>query len=642
MNISFHHKVALGLLLLATFLVVAWRHDFRAEDPRHAALVSSLQNNLRDRDELTHVLESLGTIRGSIERVAAQGKLDENVGVSVNETLGGLVATGETIFAGQDNPFKQLNADIGEFFKIAGQLALFESKLDEFSSGFNTYFATFNKTAERWKQTTQAAIAESKTVTNTLPFAELDQKVGTLEKVLPEFDSFKTRLQSLNQGFDQWAKEINAASSVAEKQAIFAQKQYLLNGIADLFSSFNSYVQNSAGRERGNVQQIAHQIVGSVTDLQSQVQDKFAVKNNAVQTILAQTKYKDDQYRKVKYAVAGITFAAIILFFFGITIYAFRFEKGLAIFRRKTFEAAQASREVSASLQENAAVAAQTFDLTRTLKEGLADVSQGFLARQGNLQHIDQLVRDTDALIKESHQNFTQIKDEFYNAEKVSQEIVLLTGALEGVAKQMTSVAERVIADPAATTEEAQGRAKTVDELKYLAGRIRYAVNATTQTLDGRTAQIEEAKTKFTLIENNMVQMTENTRQALRGLALARLDHSEEVNRINEILENAKNTSRVIVSEIDALNKQINDFSVLSKHLAALHELAVRASALNAQSLLADQNIAAETETSTSSQRMNVYIQEYFKKVFENPALKADVEPLPTAKTSRLETAADV
>jgi hypothetical protein len=639
MNISFYHKVALGLLLLATFLVLVWRHDFRTEDPRHSALVSSLQNDLRDRDELSNVLEELGTVRAGIERVAAQERLDASVDASVSGTLSGLVSIGDRIFAGQDDPLKQLNADVGEFFKIAGQLALFESKLDEFSNGFKAYFAGFQQTTERWKQTAADTIAAGKPIVSTLPFAELDQKVTTLEKVLPEFGSFKQRLQSLALGIDQWTTEINAATTVADKQAIFANKQYLLGGIPDLFETFNTYIKTSAERERTNVQLIARQIDGSVVDIQNQVQDKFAVKNNAVQTILAQTKYKDDQYRKVKYAVAGITFAAIIAFFFGVTIYAFRFEKGLAIFRRKTFEAAQASREISSSLKDNSTLAVQTFDLTHTLKEGLAGVSESFLARQSNLQQIDQLVRDTDALIKESQQNFTQIKDEFYNAEKVSQEIVLLTGALEGVAKQMTSVAERVTAGPAATPEEAEGRAKTVDELKYLAGRIRYAVNATNQTLDGRTAQIAEAKTKFTLIENNMSQMTENTRQALRGLAMARLDNSEEVSRINEILENAKNTSLGIVSEIDALNKQINDFSVLSKHLTALHELAVRASALNAQSLLGEQNPAAE-ETVTTSQRMNVYIQEYFKKIFENPVLKADA--VPPATPSRIEASADV
>ena len=130
MNISFYHKVALGLLLLATCLVVVWRHDFRAEEPRHQEAITSLQNNLRDRDQLSQVLEELNETRANIERVAAQGKVDDSVGQSLSQSLNDLVAVGDKIFAGQDNPFKQLSADVGEFFKIAGQLALYEAKLN--------------------------------------------------------------------------------------------------------------------------------------------------------------------------------------------------------------------------------------------------------------------------------------------------------------------------------------------------------------------------------------------------------------------------------------------------------------------------------------------------------------------------------
>jgi hypothetical protein len=639
MNISFHHKVALGLIALTLFLVSVWRHDFRSEEPRHKALLTSIQNDLRDRDQLSSVLEELNKTKANIERVAAQGKIDDAVGQSLSESLNGLLLSGDRIFAGQENPFKQLSADASEFFKIAGQLALYEAKLDEFAGGFNTYFLSFQSNVNRWKETTAAAIVAGETINNAIPFTELNQRVSTLEKVIPEVSVFKQRLQSLAMGFDQWSEEINAAKTIEEKQAAFAKKEFLLKGVPELFATFNQYIQSSGDRERANVQQIARQITVSLADIQIQVQDKYAVKNNSIQTVMAQAEYKDSQYRKIKYVVAGLTFMALIFFFFVITIYAFRFERGLAIFRRKTFEAAQTTREITTALKNNSSLAVQNFDLASTLKEGLENVSQGFLARQGNLQQVDQLVRDTDALIKESQQNFMHIKTEFDNAEKVSKEIVNLTSALEGIAQQMTSVAERVSGTATTSPEEIQGKEKTIDELKYLAGRIRYSVNATHTTLDGRVQQIEEAKAKFALIEDNMTQMTENTKQALRGLALARLDHSEEVSRINEILENAKTTSRGIVSEIETLNKQINDFSALSKHLAALHELAVKASALNAQSLLTED----KASSAVNSQRMNAYVQEYFKKVFENPAIKANQsQPATEPKSNRIQAAADV
>jgi hypothetical protein len=642
MNISFHNKVAFGLIALACVLVWMWRYEFRIEDPRHKALISSVQNDLHERDRLSGALVELKVTQGAIERIAVQGEVDNSADESLSRSLGSLQAIGDKIFTAEENPFKQLNADVTEFSKIAAQLALYEGKVDEFISGFRVYFQTLEQSAQQWKDAAEVTIATGGTVAGTISFSELDLKLSVLEKAIPEFNNLKQRVKVLESGYDQWVRDINAADNVAEKQAAFTQKQFLLKGIPELSGTFNEYIEKSVERERANVELIAQQIVASLGDIQRQVEEKFAVKNNSIQTVMAQTKYRDDQYRKIKYGVTAFIFAGIIVFFFGMTIYSFRFEKGLAIFKRKTFEAAQTSREISSALKDNSALAAGNFDLANTLKEGLADVAGGFLARQNNLQHIDHLVRDTDALIKESHENFTHIKDEFYNSEKISQEVVHLTGALEGVALQMTTIAEAIASNP----QPVEGKEKTIDELKYLAGRIRYSVNATHTTLNSRAAKIEEAKAKFTLIENNMTQMTENTKQALRSLALARLDHSEEVNRINEILENAKTTSRVIVKEIETLNKQINDFSLLSKHLAALHDLAVKASALNAQSMLPE---AAEVNaTVATSQRMNSYVQEYFKKIFENTALQADeIKPvaekiLQSAKTPRIHTPADV
>src|SRR5207247_576660 len=159
--------VALGLLLLAAFSVVMWRYDFRSEEPRHKEAIASLQNDLRDRDKLSRVLEELNQARAGIERVAAQGKVDDSVGQSLDQSLGGLVAAGEDIFAGQDNPFRQLSGDVGEFFKIAGQLVLYESKLNEFISGFKIYFQGFQQNVAKWKETTAAAIAADGKVVNT-------------------------------------------------------------------------------------------------------------------------------------------------------------------------------------------------------------------------------------------------------------------------------------------------------------------------------------------------------------------------------------------------------------------------------------------------------------------------------------------
>jgi hypothetical protein len=308
-------------------------------------------------------------------------------------------------------------------------------------------------------------------------------------------------------------------------------------------------------------------------------------------------------------------------------VYAFRFERGLALFKKQTFKASTDSREIAASLNNHATDMIDNFELARTFQQGLEEVSGGFTDRQLNLQRIDQLVRDTDILVKDSRENFLAIKDEFYNTEKISKEIVQLTGALNGVAQQMAVIAERAAFNVASNDQQAVGKQETIDELKYLSSRIRHAVGSTHAALDSRKDKIDEAKSKFELVEKNMDQMTENTRKALNEIALARLDHSQEANRIHEILENAKAKSLQIADEIHVLNQQIRDFSVLSKHLEALHELAVKASALNAQSLLVEHNDPqALPVIETSSRRMNDYIKEYFAKVFESDVLKPSIK----------------
>jgi uncharacterized membrane protein YgcG len=61
--------------------------------------------------------------------------------------------------------------------------------------------------------------------------------------------------------------------------------------------------------------------------------------------------------------------------------------------------------------------------------------------------------------------------------------------------------------------------------------------------------------------------------------------------------------------------------------LDALHELAVKASALNAQSLLVENKQEDQVAVlETSSRQMNDYIQEYFTKVFESDVLKSSVK----------------
>ena len=215
----------------------------------------------------------------------------------------------------------------------------------------------------------------------------------------------------------------------------------------------------------------------------------------------------------------------------------------MALFSRQTFKASTDSRELASSLNDHAGLMVRNFDLTTTLKEGLQEASDGFTDRQLNLQNIDQLVRDTDLLVNESRENFLSIKEEFYNTEKVSQEIVALTGALNGVAQQMTVIADRAALNVTKKSKQADGKQDTIDELKYLSSRIRHAVGSTHDALEARKDKITEAKTKFDLIEQNMDQMTENTREALKQIALARLDHSQEESRINEILQSAKTKS---------------------------------------------------------------------------------------------------
>src|SRR6185503_7442139 len=106
------------------------------------------------------------------------------------------------------------------------------------------------------------------------------------------------------------------------------------------------------------------------------------------------------------------------------SIYAFRFERGVALFQQQTMKASEDSKEIVASLNDHAGSMIRNFELARTFKDGLEEVAENFTDRQLNLQHIDQLVRDTDLLIKESRENFQSIKEEFYGTEKVSHEIV--------------------------------------------------------------------------------------------------------------------------------------------------------------------------------------------------------------------------
>lgn len=643
MNISFHNKMAWGIIIVAACLVAVWRYEVNVIQPQNQQMIASLQNDLRERGELKDLIQSFQDIRNSVERVAAQGRVDDSVVVSIQRSLTDIGNARYQPSASTQDLLHQLEADINEFLKITNQLDLYEGKIEQFTDGFSLYFQDFNKAIVSWKEMAVETIAVGGEITNTLPFTALSQRVSTLEKIIPEYDTFTQKLQSLEIGFNRWIEEINAAATIDEKQAAFGQKQYLLNGLPELFATFNGYALKTLERERENVSQIARQIGASIAAVQVPFQEQFGVRNNAVQTQITLTEYKEKEFRVLKKVIVSVMFVVLIGLFIAMAVYSFRFELGMTLFKKQTLKAARDSRQLAASVNDHTTLIIKNFDLSRTLKESLEQTSDGFAKRQLNLQHVDRLVRDTDVLIKESQESFLNIKQEFYNTEKVSQEIVLLTGALEGVAQQMTSIADRAALNLPENAQEADGKQSTIDELKYLSGRIRHAVSSTYIALDARKEKINETKARFESIEENMVQMTENTKEALRGIALARLDHSEEASRISEILENAKNTSRAIANEIDALNKQVSDFSVLGKHLDALHELAVKASALNAQSLLVEEKGMASS--AQSSQRMNDHVQEYFKKIFEATAkptatnrvdtLAADPTPDTTSTPSR-------
>ena len=630
MNITFLNKAALVILLVVTCLVAFWRYEVMVVQPHQNALLTSFQNDLRDRDQLKDILRGLGDVKRGVGQIAAQAKLEESVVDPLQKSLSAIIASNPRLLAGTQRSLEQFGVDLNEFLKITNQLTLYEAKTKEFTDGFAVYFHSFESDMARWKEEAASAIMNSVEVPNTIPVDGMVQKIATLEKIIPELDAFKQKLQGIQASLDRWIKAMNAAASIEEKQAIFGQGQYILKSFPDLFGTFNGYVLKTVAREQTNVRKIANQMNSAIGVIEQPLQEEFGGLNNAIETQVIQSKIKERQYRDLKRANVVGTFVVLFGLFFGLVAFIFRFERATALFKKQTFKAAADSKELVSSMSDHSALLIENFELSRKFKEGLEEAASGFNGRQLNLQYIDQLVRDTDLLVKESRENFLTIKEEFYNTEKVSEEIVQLTGALDGVAQQMTVIAERAALNVANNPQQANGKQDTIDELKYLSSRIRHAVLSTHDALEIRKDKIDEAKTKFDLIEKNMDQMTENTRQALKEIALARLDHSQEASRINEILENAKTKSLQIADEISGLNRQIRDFSVLSKHLDALHELAVKASSLNAQSLLVEvKDPESVPAIETSSHRMNDYIKEYFAKVFESDVLKTAVKADP-------------
>lgn len=647
MNISFLNKAALITLLIATILVAFWRYEVTVVQPQQNALLTSFQSALNDRDKLQEVVQGLKEVRGGIDRIADQAKLDDNSITSLQNSLSGVTHSDPRLLANTQGSLGQFESDIIEFLKITNQLSLYEIKAKEFTDGFSVYFRMFDNDVERWKEAAITAMINSTEVPNTIPVAGLIQKIATLQKIIPELGIFEQKLQDLQGAVDQWVKDINAAATIEEKQAIFGQRQYILKSFTDVFATFNGYILKTLEREQANVRQIAQQIQNSIAFIEQPLQERFGSLNNKIDTQIIQAKIRERQYLDLKRANVAMAFVLLIGLFIGMASFAFRFERAAALFKQQTIKASKDSKELVASLNDHSDLIVSNFELSRNLKEGLEEVNEGFTDRQLNLQYIDQLVRDTDLLVKESRESFVGIKDEFYNTEKVSQEIVQLTGALDGVAQQMTLIAERAVQNVASNPQQASNKQNTIDELKYLSSRIRHAVVCTQDALETRKEQINEAKVKFDLIEKNMDQMTENTREALKEIALARLDHSQEASRINEILETAKTRSFQIAEEINGLNRQVRDFSVLSKHLDALHELAVKASALNSESLLVeakDPQVVPVLET--SSRRMNDYIKEYFTKVFESdvlkPSINADSIDSGLSKTSSPEDASRI
>lgn len=630
MNISFINKIALGVLLVATCIAVFWRYEVTVIQPRQNVAMASFHQDLRDREKLKEILGRFKDLRVGVERITSEGKLNEEVVVELQNSLSAISSLDPRLLGRSQSNIKAVEADINEFLKITNQVSLYEAKVKEFTGKFAVHFQVFENDIENWKKTSAGTMMVGGEVLNTLPVSDIIQKISTLQKIIPELSAFEKKLKDLQTGLEQWTKGINAAADLETKQAVFGQGQYLLKAFPSLFATFNTYMTKTLEKESANVRQIGIQIIESIESIEQPLREEFGSLNNGIETQIIQARTKEYQYRELKRAATLCTFVVLIFLFFGMTIYAFRFERGLAFFKKQAEKASDDSKEITASLNDHAGSMIRNFELARTYKDGLEEVAENFTDRQLNLQHIDQLVRDTDLLIKESRENFQSIKEEFYNTEKVSQEIVQLTGALNGVAQQMTLIAERATQNVATNSQQAEGKQNTIDELKYLSSRIRYAVGSTHSALETRKDKIDEAKEKFDLIEKNMDQMTDNTREALKEIALARLDHSQEASRINEILESAKVKSHQIADEINVLNRQIRDFSVLSKHLDALHELAVKASALNAQSLMVDtKDSEAAPVLETSSRRMNDYIQEYFTKVFESDVLKPADKDVP-------------
>jgi hypothetical protein len=543
MNISFLNKAAVVLLLVATGLVAFWRYEVTVVQPQQNALLNSFRRDIRDRDFLKDRLFDLQNIRLGIEHIATNTKLDDSIVFQIQGALNGITASEPRQFAGAKEVVKQFETDVKEIIKITNQLGMYEAKTKEFISGFDSYFQAFESDEQRWKKEAAVAILESREVTNTIPVDNMIQKISTIKTIIPELSYFEQKLQEHQSVLNQWIAQINAAATIEEKQALFGQKQYILKSFTDLFKTFNGYVFKMLDKEKLNVRQIANQIYNSMNVIEQPLEERYGALNNAVETKIIQAKMKEREYLDLKRAnVIGI-FVILIGLFSGLAIFVFRFEKGMNIFKLQTAKAAEDSKELIASLKDHSNLMIDNFELTRTYKDGLEGVAESFTDRQINLQNIDQLVRDTDMLVNESRVNFLTIKDEFYNTEKVSVEIVQLTGALDGVAQQMSVIAERAILNVSNNHQQAAGKQDTIDELKYLSSRIKHAVRSTHEALEIRKDKINEAKIKFGLIEKNMDQMTENTRQALKEISLARLDHSQEVSRINEILDNAKSKS---------------------------------------------------------------------------------------------------
>src|ERR1041385_5843406 len=94
MNISFHNKVALAIIAVTACLVAVWRYEINIIQPQHQQMVVTLQNNLRERGELQSLLQDFQDIRNSVERVAAEGKVDDSVVASIQHSLNDIANAG--------------------------------------------------------------------------------------------------------------------------------------------------------------------------------------------------------------------------------------------------------------------------------------------------------------------------------------------------------------------------------------------------------------------------------------------------------------------------------------------------------------------------------------------------------------------